>query len=172
VPATTITINREQRDGLYELVRNHLLGDSEESREDAETKRRFRQGYVACEQVLAENRPEDGRVRSIRSQDLGVQGRGKDVRLLPARRGVSPGQRQVRASACRGVAGGTRGGDTWISPQQAPLEHRDHRRLPAKPGDCCVFCSYADTACPPKQAEARLGEGQRDRWSICAAIST
>jgi hypothetical protein len=20
------------------------------------------------------------------------------------------------------------------------------------PGDCCVFCSYADQACPPKQA--------------------
>jgi hypothetical protein len=20
-------------------------------------------------------------------------------------------------------------------------------------GDCCVFCSYADTRCPPKQAE-------------------
>jgi hypothetical protein len=27
--------------------------------------------------------------------------------------------------------------------------------LTPKPGDCCVFCSYADTACPPKQA-ARL----------------
>jgi hypothetical protein len=29
VPETTITINREQRDGLYELVRNHLgfVGD-------------------------------------------------------------------------------------------------------------------------------------------------
>ena len=24
MPATTITINREQRDGLYELTRNHL----------------------------------------------------------------------------------------------------------------------------------------------------
>jgi len=130
VPATTITINREQRDGLYELVRNHLgsvgdlfnalerdkdfakaarlglefgedfelledigweedegrdsfeltmpghdlmevlqrlhgeaglvLGDSEESREDAETKQRFRQGYVACEQVLAEIDPRGG----------------------------------------------------------------------------------------------------------------
>ena len=22
------------------------------------------------------------------------------------------------------------------------------------PGDCCVFCSYADKACPPKQAVA------------------
>ncbi len=21
-------------------------------------------------------------------------------------------------------------------------------------GDCCVFCSYADTKCPPKQTEA------------------
>jgi hypothetical protein len=20
-----------------------------------------------------------------------------------------------------------------------------------KPGDCCVFCSYADTRCPPRQ---------------------
>lgn len=26
--------------------------------------------------------------------------------------------------------------------------------LRAKPGDCCVFCSYADTPCPPIQ-EAR-----------------
>jgi hypothetical protein len=23
-----------------------------------------------------------------------------------------------------------------------------------KPGDCCVFCSYGNTVCPPKQAEA------------------
>jgi hypothetical protein len=23
--------------------------------------------------------------------------------------------------------------------------------MTAKPGDCCVFCSYADIACPPKQ---------------------
>jgi hypothetical protein len=23
--------------------------------------------------------------------------------------------------------------------------------LKPKPGDCCVFCSYADTLCPPKQ---------------------
>lgn len=122
MPATTITINREQRDGLYELVRNHLgsvsdlfdalerekdfeeaerlgleftedlrlmqdlgwgedegregveltmqshdlmevlerlrgeaglvLGDTEESREDAETMRRFKQGYEACGQLL------------------------------------------------------------------------------------------------------------------------
>lgn len=28
--------------------------------------------------------------------------------------------------------------------------------LRPRPGDCCVFCSYADSACPPKQAE-RLG---------------
>lgn len=24
--------------------------------------------------------------------------------------------------------------------------------LKAKPGDCCVFCSYADAKCPPMQA--------------------
>ncbi|HXS34252.1 MAG TPA: hypothetical protein VN758_10830 [Solirubrobacterales bacterium] len=123
MPATTITINREQRDGLYELVRNHLgsvsdlfdalehekdfgkaerlgleliedlrlmqdlgwgedegregveltmqphdlmellerlrgeaglvLGDTQESREDAETMQRFKQGYEACGQLLA-----------------------------------------------------------------------------------------------------------------------
>ena len=23
--------------------------------------------------------------------------------------------------------------------------------LKPKPGDCCVFCSYADEVCPPKQ---------------------
>lgn len=23
--------------------------------------------------------------------------------------------------------------------------------IKSKPGDCCVFCSYADTKCPPKQ---------------------
>ena len=25
-------------------------------------------------------------------------------------------------------------------------------RLRPKAGDCCVFCSYADVPCPPKQA--------------------
>lgn len=25
--------------------------------------------------------------------------------------------------------------------------------LKPKVGDCCVFCSYADTQCPPKQEE-------------------
>ncbi len=25
------------------------------------------------------------------------------------------------------------------------------KRLTPKPGDCCVFCSYADSVCPPKQ---------------------
>jgi hypothetical protein len=24
--------------------------------------------------------------------------------------------------------------------------------LKPKPGDCCVFCSYADTPCPPVQS--------------------
>ena len=26
--------------------------------------------------------------------------------------------------------------------------------LRPKPGDCCVFCSYADQKCPPKQTGA------------------
>ncbi len=26
--------------------------------------------------------------------------------------------------------------------------------LKPKKGDCCVFCSYADTKCPPEQKEA------------------
>ncbi len=26
--------------------------------------------------------------------------------------------------------------------------------LVPKKGDCCVFCSYADTKCPPRQMEA------------------
>jgi hypothetical protein len=28
--------------------------------------------------------------------------------------------------------------------------------LKPKPGDCCVFCSYADVKCPPKQ----VGNGE------------
>ncbi|MDW3687360.1 GDCCVxC domain-containing (seleno)protein [Cupriavidus sp. CV2] len=31
--------------------------------------------------------------------------------------------------------------------------------LKPKPGDCCVFCSYGDTRCPPRQQEP----GQRKR---------
>jgi hypothetical protein len=27
-------------------------------------------------------------------------------------------------------------------------------RLKPKPGDCCVYCSYADVPCPPIQAGA------------------
>src|SRR5438270_7888923 len=30
-----------------------------------------------------------------------------------------------------------------------------------KPGDCCVFCSYSDTACPPRQAESGAAEQTR-----------
>jgi hypothetical protein len=130
VPATTITITREQRDGLYELTRNDLgsagdlvealerekdfgkaerlglelmedvrlmmdlgwgedegregvaltipahdlmellerlrgeagivLLDREESAEDAETKRRFQQGYDTCGQLLASLDPRAG----------------------------------------------------------------------------------------------------------------
>lgn len=130
MPGTTITIDSEQRDGLYELVRNHLgsvgdlfdalernkdfataerlglefaedirlmqdlgwgedggregveltmpphdlmealqrlhgeaglvLAGAEGSTEDAETNRRFRRGYDACEKVLAEIDPRAG----------------------------------------------------------------------------------------------------------------
>ncbi len=28
-----------------------------------------------------------------------------------------------------------------------------HAVLRPKEGDCCVFCSYAETPCPPKQEE-------------------
>ncbi len=31
--------------------------------------------------------------------------------------------------------------------------------LKAKDGDCCVFCSYADVACPPEQAHAAESAG-------------
>ena len=31
--------------------------------------------------------------------------------------------------------------------------------LKPKKGDCCVFCSYADVKCPPKQLEAKDGLG-------------
>lgn len=33
--------------------------------------------------------------------------------------------------------------------------------LTPKAGDCCVFCSYADSKCPPKQME-ELGTQGRD----------
>lgn len=35
--------------------------------------------------------------------------------------------------------------------------------LRPKPGDCCVFCSYADVPCPPVQMEGR----QRDCRGAC-----
>lgn len=28
-----------------------------------------------------------------------------------------------------------------------------HITLRPRPGDCCVFCSYGDTPCPPRQNE-------------------
>jgi hypothetical protein len=31
--------------------------------------------------------------------------------------------------------------------------------LKPKPGDCCVFCSYGDVRCPPKQDESVLRRG-------------
>ncbi|RUM78959.1 MAG: hypothetical protein DSZ16_09345 [Candidatus Thioglobus sp.] len=30
------------------------------------------------------------------------------------------------------------------------------KTLKPKPGDCCVFCSYADYPCPPKQIEQSI----------------
>jgi len=30
-----------------------------------------------------------------------------------------------------------------------------HAVLKAKPGDCCVYCSYGTVACPPVQKENR-----------------
>ncbi len=30
--------------------------------------------------------------------------------------------------------------------------------LRPKVGDCCVFCSYADVPCPPKQAQRASGK--------------
>jgi hypothetical protein len=32
-----------------------------------------------------------------------------------------------------------------------------HKVMRPKPGDCCAFCSYADTKCASKQAEGRAG---------------
>lgn len=29
--------------------------------------------------------------------------------------------------------------------------------LQPRPGDCCVFCSYGDVSCPPKQIEDGAG---------------
>ena len=36
--------------------------------------------------------------------------------------------------------------------------------LRPKPGDCCVFCSYGDVACPPVQESGKPG--------CCAVAST
>ena len=32
-----------------------------------------------------------------------------------------------------------------------------HALLRPKQGDCCVFCSYGDVPCPPKQEERAAG---------------
>ena len=37
--------------------------------------------------------------------------------------------------------------------------------LKPKPGDCCVFCSYGDTPCPPVQAAWAAGA---DAHGCCA----
>jgi len=31
------------------------------------------------------------------------------------------------------------------------------RLIKPRPGDCCVFCSYADTSCPPMQESHEAG---------------
>jgi hypothetical protein len=33
--------------------------------------------------------------------------------------------------------------------------------LKPKPGDCCVFCSYGNVPCPPKQAPERVTSASR-----------
>jgi hypothetical protein len=35
------------------------------------------------------------------------------------------------------------------------------RLIRPKVGDCCVYCSHADTQCPPVQEQKRLGGGAR-----------
>jgi len=37
-----------------------------------------------------------------------------------------------------------------------------HSFLRPKPGDCCVFCSYGSSQCPPKQRTARRGPAELD----------
>lgn len=36
-------------------------------------------------------------------------------------------------------------------------------RLTPKAGDCCVFCSYGDTPCPPMQQATARGEANACR---------
>ena len=47
-------------------------------------------------------------------------------------------------------------GESEVMPRDACLYFYDCKGcgalLRAKPGDCCVFCSYGDVACPPVQA--------------------
>ena len=48
-----------------------------------------------------------------------------------------------------------------VQPAIIPIDARQHfykcqkygEMLKPKEGDCCVFCSYADTKCPSKQLE-------------------
>jgi hypothetical protein len=32
-------------------------------------------------------------------------------------------------------------------------------RLQPEPDDCCVFCSFGDASCPPKQGERHIMDG-------------
>jgi hypothetical protein len=52
MPETTITIDRDQRGGLYELVRNR--------RDDTDIDRRFQLGYETCQRALVELDPRGG----------------------------------------------------------------------------------------------------------------
>jgi hypothetical protein len=72
---------------------------------------------------------------SVRPPDLGVQGRRKDVRPLLTRRCLASGQPQVRARTRPGSARRERRGASRIPPQQASLEHCDHRWLATRRRD-------------------------------------
>jgi hypothetical protein len=41
------------------------------------------------------------------------------------------------------------------------------RLLRPKPGDCCVFCSFGDVPCPPKQEAADRTPAMGCRASAC-----
>jgi hypothetical protein len=80
VPATTITINRQQRDGLYELVRNHLgsvadLFDALERDRDFATAARlgleFREDFALLEDIgWAEDEGRDSFDLTMPAHDL------------------------------------------------------------------------------------------------------
>jgi hypothetical protein len=80
VPATTITINSEQRDGLYELVRNHLgsvgdLFDALERKRDFATAERLGLEFAEDIQLMqdlgwAEDEGREGVELTMQPHDL------------------------------------------------------------------------------------------------------